>query len=203
MGDGILFIVSAPSGAGKTSLVKALLEREPAVSLSVSCTTRQARSGEQDGVHYHFLDRDRFQRAVDLGDFLEFAEVFGNLYGTRETDVRQCLGSGRDLILEIDWQGARQVRTRFPGAIGIFVLPPTIEELERRLRGRGTDPDDVIARRMRQARDELAHYAEYDFLVVNDSFETALDALSAIIAAERLRLARQEPKLAHLLTRLD
>lgn len=203
MGDGILFIVSAPSGAGKTSLVKALLEREPAVSLSVSCTTRQARSGEQDGVHYHFLDRDRFQRAVDLGDFLEFAEVFGNLYGTRETDVRQCLGSGRDLILEIDWQGARQVRTRFPGAIGIFVLPPTIEELERRLRGRGTDPDDVIARRMRQARDELAHYAEYDFLVVNDSFETALDALSAIITAERLRLARQEPKLAHLLTRLD
>lgn len=196
---GILFIVSAPSGTGKTSLVKALLARDPGLTLSVSCTTRPARPGEQDGVHYHFLDRDRFQQAIADGDFLEHAEVFGNLYGTRATDVRTCLAAGRDLILEIDWQGARQVREDFPSAVSLFVLPPSIAELERRLRSRGTDSDEVIARRMTQARDELAHYAEYDYLVVNDCFGTALDALAAITAAERLRLEHQLPRLATLL----
>lgn len=203
MGDGILFILSAPSGAGKTSLVKALLARDPGLSLSVSCTTRQTRAGEQDGVHYHFLDQDRFRHEIAAGAFLEHAEVFGNFYGTREADVRDCLASGRDLVLEIDWQGARQVAERFAASVGIFVLPPDIAELERRLRGRGTDSDAVIAGRMTQARSEMAHYAEYDYLVVNDRFETALDALAAIVMAERQRLSRQRPRLAHLLDPLD
>jgi guanylate kinase len=200
---GLLFIVSAPSGAGKTSLVKALVERDPGLVLSVSCTTRPAREGEQDGVHYHFLDRERFEREISESAFLEYAEVFGNLYGTRAADVRQCLDAGRDVLLEIDWQGARQVRERFPEAIGLFVLPPSIEELERRLRGRGTDSDDVIARRMAQARDELAHFAEYSYLVVNDCFETALAALAAIVTAERQRLAYQRPRLATLLDPIE
>lgn len=200
---GLLFIVSAPSGAGKTSLVKALVERDPGLVLSVSCTTRPAREGEQDGVHYHFLDRERFEREIGEGAFLEHAEVFGNLYGTRAADVRQCLDAGQDVLLEIDWQGARQVRERFPEAIGLFVLPPSIEELERRLRGRGTDSDAVIARRMAQARDELAHFAEYSYLVVNDCFETALAALAAIVTAERQRLAYQRPRLAALLDPIE
>ncbi|BCU08092.1 guanylate kinase [Allochromatium tepidum] len=200
---GLLFIVSAPSGAGKTSLVKALVEHDPGLALSVSCTTRPAREGEQDGVHYHFLDRERFEREIGEGAFLEHAEVFGNLYGTRVADVRRRLDAGRDVLLEIDWQGARQVRERFPEAIGLFVLPPSIEELERRLRGRGTDSDDVIARRMAQARDELAHFAEYGYLVVNDRFETALAALAAIVTAERQRLAYQRPRLATLLDPIE
>ncbi|EXJ16044.1 guanylate kinase [Imhoffiella purpurea] len=203
MARGILFILSAPSGAGKTSLVKALLERDPALTLSVSCTTRAARPGESDGVHYHFLDRERFRSEIAAGVFLEHAEVFGNLYGTREPDVRDCLECGQDLVLEIDWQGARQVRQRFEDAVSVFVLPPSVEELERRLRGRGTDADEVIARRMQQAHDEMLHYAEYDYLVVNDRFETALDALAAIATAERLRLGQQRPRLAPLLDPLD
>ena len=200
---GLLFIVSAPSGAGKTSLVKALVERDTGLALSVSCTTRPARAGEQDGVHYHFLDRERFECEIGEGAFLEHAEVFGNLYGTRAADVRRCLDAGQDVLLEIDWQGARQVREHFPEAIGLFVLPPSIEELERRLRGRGTDSDDVIARRMAQARDELAHFAEYSYLVVNDCFETALAALAAIVTAERQRLAYQRPRLATLLDLIE
>ena len=190
MQSGILFVVSAPSGAGKTSLVKALLEKDPGLALSVSCTTRPPRAGERDGVHYHFLDRDRFERAVAAGEFMEHAEVFGNLYGTRESDLRTHLASGRDLILEIDWQGARQVRRRFPAALSLFILPPSLAELERRLRGRGTDSDEVIARRLAQARDDLGHWSEYDYLVVNDRFESALADLGAIVAAERLRSSR-------------
>jgi len=203
MGEGILFIVSAPSGAGKTSLVKALLARDPELSLSVSCTTRKAREGERDGIHYHFLDQDQFRRELEASAFLEHAQVFGNLYGTRAADVRSSLVSGHDLILEIDWQGARQVRERFPAAVGIFVLPPSIAELETRLRGRGTDSEAVIADRMTLARDEMAHCAEYDYLVVNDRFETALGALAAIVTAERQRLGHQRPRLATLLDHLD
>lgn len=203
MDNGILFIVSAPSGAGKTSLVKSLLERDPSLALSISCTTRAPRTGEKDGVHYHFLAPQTFDQALAGGAFLESAEVFGNRYGTREADVRTCLSAGRDLILEIDWQGARQVRQRFPAAVGIFVLPPTIAELERRLRGRGTDSAAIIAQRMTQARAEMAHYAEYDYLLVNAHFETALDELAAIVVAERLRLARQRPRLTELLERLS
>ncbi len=190
MQSGILFIVSAPSGAGKTSLVKALLEQDPGLALSVSCTTRAPRAGEQDGVHYHFLDRDQFERAVAAGEFMEHAEVFGNLYGTREADLRAHLASGRDLILEIDWQGARQVRKRFADAVSLFILPPSLAELERRLRGRGTDSEEVIARRLAQARDDLSHWAEYDYLIVNDRFELALAELGAIVTAERRRSSR-------------
>lgn len=203
MVEGTLFIVSAPSGAGKTSLVKALLERDPELSLSVSCTTRPMRPGERDGVHYHFLTQERFRAELSEGAFLEHAEVFGNFYGTREVDVRHCIASGRDLMLEIDWQGARQVRERFPAAVGVFVLPPSIQVLEQRLRGRGTDSDEVIARRMTQAHDEMRHYDEYDYLVVNDRFETALDALAAVILAERQRLAHQRPRLASLLGQIE
>jgi guanylate kinase len=202
MSEGILFIVSAPSGAGKTSLVKALLARDPGLSLSVSCTTRTPRAGEQDGVHYHFIDQARFRESVASGEFLEHAEVFGNLYGTRAADVRAALDAGRDLILEIDWQGARQVRERFGSAVGIFVLPPSIAELERRLCGRGTDSDAVIADRMAQARDEMTHVEEYAYLVVNDLFDTALDALAAIVLAERQRFERQRPRLGALLDAL-
>ncbi len=203
MDDGILFIVSAPSGAGKTSLLKTLLARDPALSLSVSCTTRQARAGERNGVHYHFLDRDQFHNEIAQNAFLEHAEVFGNFYGTREADVRAHLESGRDVVLEIDWQGARQVGERFSDSVGIFILPPSIAELEQRLLGRATDSESVIAQRMTQARNEMTHYGEYDYLVVNDRFETALDALSAIVMAERQRLGRQRLRLAHLLNQLD
>jgi guanylate kinase len=183
-------------------LVKALLARDLGLSLSVSCTTRAPRAGEQDGVHYHFIDRARFRQSVAAGELLEYAEVFGNLYGTREADVRTALDAGQDLILEIDWQGARQVRERFDSAVGIFILPPSIEELERRLCGRGTDSDAVIAGRMAQARDEMAHVEEYAYLVVNEVFDTALDALAAIVVAERQRFERQRPRLGCLLDAL-
>ena len=198
MHDGILFIVSAPSGAGKTSLVKALLERTPTLGLSVSATTRPTRPGEQDGVHYHFLTVDAFRAEIAAGGFLEYAEVFGNLYGTREADVRGGLVPGRGLILEIDWQGARQVRERFPGAVGVFILPTSWAELERRLRSRGTDSDAVITRRLAQAREDCAHWREYDYAVVNDHFETALAELAAIVTAERLRTSRQRDLTAPL-----
>jgi guanylate kinase len=196
---GNLFIVSAPSGAGKTSLVRALLERDRGLALSVSATTRSPRAGETDGVHYHFLGQDVFRAAVASGAFLEHAEVFGNLYGTRESDVRERLAEGRDLILEIDWQGARQVRKRLPGAIGIFVLPPSMAELERRLRTRATDSEEVIACRLAQARKDIAQAPDYDYLVVNGDFETALQELAAIAVAERLRTARQLARVADLL----
>jgi guanylate kinase len=187
---GIPFIVSAPSGAGKTSLVRTLLDRHPGLALSVSCTTRAPREGEVEGVHYRFLSRDAFAESVRAGDFIEHAEVFGNLYGTRESDARAALVSGRDLILEIDWQGARLVRGRLPGAVGIFIAPPSLAELERRLRGRGTDDASTVTRRLAQARRDLDHWSEYDYLVVNDEFERALADLAAIVAAERLRTSR-------------
>lgn len=197
--EGNLIIVSAPSGAGKTSLVRALLELDPGLALSVSSTTRPPRAGETDGVHYHFLTQDVFRAAVAAGAFLEHAEVFGNLYGTRESDVRERLAGGRDLILEIDWQGARQVRKRLPGVIGIFILPPSMAELERRLRTRATDSEEVIACRLAQARDDIAQAPAYDYLVVNADFETALQDLAAIVVAERQRTARQVARVADLL----
>ncbi len=196
---GILFVVSAPSGAGKTSLVRALLARDPSLGLSVSCTTRAPRTGEEDGVHYHFLDRGRFEAAIAAGELLEHAEVFGNLYGTRAGDVTAALESGRDLILEIDWQGARQVRTRFPGAASLFVLPPSLPELERRLRGRGTDAPEVVSARLAQAREDMSHCQDYDYLVLNDAFDAALDALAAIVTAERLRASRGRVDLSGLI----
>lgn len=202
MSRGVLFIVSAPSGAGKTSLVKALLERDQGLSLAVSFTTRAARPGEQDGVHYRFVGKDEFLRMVGAGEFLEHAHVFGNRYGTAVATVRSELDRGRDLLLEIDWQGARQVRERFPFAVSIFVLPPSARALEQRLRGRGQDSDAVIAGRMAEARSEMSHYGEYDFLVVNDVFDTALDELGCLVRAERLRRDHCAPRLATLLAEL-
>jgi len=199
MSDGTLFIVSAPSGAGKTSLVKALLERDPSLRLAVSFTTRPPRPAEQDGVHYHFVDEPRFLAMVGQGAFIEHAEVFGNLYGTAEATVREELAVGRDLLLEIDWQGARQVRERFPAAVSVFILPPSATALEGRLRGRGQDSDTVIAARMAEARSEISHYGEYDYLVVNDLFTAALDDLACVVRAERLRRQRAERKLAEAL----
>lgn len=196
---GTLLVVSAPSGAGKTSLVRALLARAPGLKLSVSYTTRPPRPGEVDGRDYHFVDAATFDAMVAADAFVEYARVFGNAYGTAEAALREVLAGGHDLLLEIDWQGARQVRARFPDAVTVFIAPPSIAALEERLRGRGSDGDEVIARRMAQARDDLAHFGEYDYLVVNDRFDAALDDLAAILAAERLRRARQSVRLADAL----
>ena len=189
--SGILFIVSAPSGAGKTSLLRALLERDPQLRLSVSHTTRPMRPGERDGVDYHFVDVDTFQKLVAEGAFIEHAQVFDNYYGTAEQAVRDQLAAGHDVVVEIDWQGARQVRARFPDAVSIFIAPPSIEALRERLGARGQDSEEVIARRMRDARAELSHYPEYDYLVINDDFDTALEQLGQVVGAERLRTTRQ------------
>ena len=185
--SGKLYVISAASGAGKTSLVNALVESTEDILVSVSCTTRPRRTGETDGVHYHFLTPERFQAMSDDGGFLEHASVFDNRYGTSRAWVQERLQSGFDVILEIDWQGARQVREQHPDVVSVFVLPPSREELESRLRGRGQDSDQVIARRMQDAVAEMSHYHEFDYLVVNDDFETALGELKSIVHAERLR----------------
>lgn len=195
MTSGVLFVVSAPSGAGKTSLLRALIPTDARLRLSVSHTTRGARPGEQDGTHYHFVDRARFEAMVAAGEFLEHARVFDNLYGTAERSVRDVLGANFDVVLEIDWQGARQVRARFPEAVSVFIVPPSVEALRQRLSGRGQDSAEIIDRRMRDARSELSHFGEYDYLVVNDDFDEALADLRAIVGAERLRLARQQARL--------
>lgn len=188
---GSLFIVTAPSGAGKTSLVRSLLEMDPAVSLSVSYTTRAMRPGEEDGADYHFVSEERFLRMLEEGDFLESAEVHGARYGTSQTLVESLLAEGRDLVLEIDWQGAAQVRSLYPNAIGIFVLPPSLEELARRLHHRAQDSEEVIARRLAAAREEISHVGEFDYVIINDRFETAIHDLLAIIRAQRLRGEKQ------------
>jgi len=193
---GVLFVVSAPSGAGKTSLLRALIPTDPRLQLSVSHTTRGARPGEQDGTHYHFVDRARFEAMVAAGEFVEHARVFDNLYGTAERSVRDLLGANLDVVLEIDWQGARQVRARFPEAVSVFIVPPSVEALRERLSGRGQDSAEIIDRRMRDARSELSHFGEYDYLVVNDDFDQALADLRDIVGAERLRLPRQQARLA-------
>lgn len=200
--SGTLYIVSAPSGAGKTSLVHALLEACPGLTVSVSHTTRAQRAAEQDGVHYHFVDEPRFVNMIDDGAFLEHAKVFGNRYGTAIGPVLDRLRQGIDVILEIDWQGARQVREALPQAVSIFILPPSRIELEQRLRGRGQDSDAVIARRMCDAVSEMSHHAEYDYLVVNDDFREARADLLAIIRARRLRAAAQQQHLADTLDEL-
>jgi len=197
--EGNLFIVSAPSGAGKTSLVRALMERDPDIAFSVSHTTRPPRPGEVDGRDYHFVDAGTFERMIEAGGFLEYARVFDHYYGTARSEVESLLAAGKDVFLDIDWQGARQVRAAWPGTVSIFVLPPSREVLEARLRGRGTDSEEVIARRMAQAVAEAGHYAEYDYLIVNDVFETALADLSAIVHAVRLREPRQARRHAALL----
>ncbi len=192
--NGNLYIFAAPSGAGKTSLIKALRERRPELALSISHTTRPMRLGEESGVHYHFVDQPVFIEMVNQGAFLEHAEVFGNYYGTSEAAVREQLQRGIDLILEIDWQGAQQVRRCFPEAIGIFILPPNREALRQRLSDRGQDDEAVIQGRMDQAVSEMSHYAEFDYLVINDDFDTALSELEAIIVAQRLRERQQSER---------
>jgi guanylate kinase len=200
---GRLFIVSAPSGGGKTSLTRAAMERLARrgieVVFSVSTTTRAPRPGEQDGVHYHFVDDAAFVAMIGRGEFLEHADVFGKRYGTSRDRTLAALDAGRDMVLDIDWQGARQVKALMPEAIGIFILPPSLAELERRLRGRGSDDDATIARRMVAARAEMSHYAEYDYLVVNESFETALDDLTALFLAKRLERPGQAERHAVLI----
>lgn len=198
-GTGLMLIVSAPSGAGKTSLVAALLERDPRLVVSVSHTTRPRRPREQDGVNYHFVDAARFQAMIDADEFLEHAEVFGNRYGTSAQAVDRERHAGRDVILEIDFQGAAQVRRRYRDAVSIFILPPSTAALASRLTGRGEDDEQVIRHRLDKARWEMSHYHDYDYLVVNDEFEHALADLGSIVRAERLRRSRQEADLAGLL----
>ncbi|MET0505620.1 MAG: guanylate kinase [Luteibacter sp.] len=185
--EGTLFVVAAPSGAGKSTLVNALLEREPDISLSISHTTRPPRVGEQYGRHYFFVERPDFEGEIAEGIFLEHAEVHGNLYGTSRTVVEEKLKVGADVLLEIDWQGARQVRKGKPDCVSVFILPPSRTELERRLRGRGSDAPEVIERRLFNSREEIAHAHEFDYIIVNDRFEDALADLQAIVRAVRQR----------------
>ncbi|MCK5479748.1 MAG: guanylate kinase [Gammaproteobacteria bacterium] len=200
---GTLYIISAPSGAGKSSLLRALLENSGGgVVLSVSHTTRKPRPGEVDGKDYHFVDAAVFQAMVDRGEFLEHAQVFDNYYGTSQKGVEDQLSRGLDVILEIDWQGARQVRKLVPGAVAIFILPPSRQALEERLKGRGQDDTAVIERRMRDAVGEMSHYSEYDYLVINDEFQLACDELAAIIRGNRLRIEGQMSRHVDLLSSL-
>ena len=200
---GTLFIVSAPSGAGKSTLVNALLAREANIALSISHTTRAPRPGDVDGVQYHFVDRARFEAMVAAGDFLEHADVFGNYYGTSRGAVEPILATGRDVSLEIDWQGAAQVRRTMPECVSIFILPPSRAELERRLRARATDSEATIEKRLAASREEIAHAHAFDCIVVNDQFEDAVAALQAIVHAARagapLPVDRQQELLARLL----
>jgi guanylate kinase len=200
---GILYIISAPSGAGKTSLLKAVLESMGGgLAVSVSHTTRAPRPGEADGRDYHFVDGTSFRRMIDDGAFLEHARVFDHFYGTSQQAVEAQLATGQDVVLEIDWQGARQVRKALPDTIGIFILPPSRQVLEQRLRSRGQDDDAVIARRMRDAVSEISHYGEYDYLVVNDEFEVAREELCTIIRCQRLGIVPQMQRQAGLLASL-
>jgi guanylate kinase len=193
--SGTLYIVAAPSGAGKTSLTRALLEREPGMVLSVSYTSRAPRPGEIDGVHYHFVSREQFQEMIARDEFFEHAVVHGDLKGTARAPVERTLAQGKDVLLEIDWQGARQVRARTTQTVSIFILPPSRAELERRLRARASDSEEVIRRRLADSRQDIVHAEEFDFLIVNDNFVTTLDHLCAIVVARRSgrRLSSERP----------
>ncbi|MGB0466968.1 MAG: guanylate kinase [Pontibacterium sp.] len=195
---GTLYVVSAPSGAGKTSLVKALLKRDNRVLVSVSHTTREKRPGEEDGKDYNFVEMARFNQMIEAGAFLEYAEVFTNKYGTSQQWVEAQLDQGMDVILEIDWQGAQQVRHLMPACVSVFIMPPSREELRSRLTGRGTDGEDVIDYRMSQAVSEMSHYGEYDYLVINDEFDLALDELASVFTSRRLDQSRQADKYQEL-----
>jgi len=196
MERGRLYVVSAPSGAGKTSLVRALMEREPRIRFSVSYTTRKPRPNEIPGRDYHFVSRDRFDDMVLRDEFLEHAQVFDNCYGTAVRTVEEALENGEQLLLEIDWQGARQVRARLPEARSIFILPPTRQALEQRLKGRSTDSDEVIQRRLKDAAQDLTHWAEFDYVVINDEFDKALEDLRAIVEDRGGHLAAQRQEVA-------
>ncbi len=204
IGKGTLYIVSAPSGAGKSSLIAAMLEKNPtyAMKVSVSHTTRGMRPGEEDGVHYHFVEKSEFESLIEQGAFLEYAEVFGNYYGTSRLWIEETLEKGIDVFLDIDWQGARQIREQMPEAKSVFILPPSNSELERRLNVRGQDSDEVIAKRMSEAKSEMSHYNEYDYVIVNDDFDGALVDFKAILRAERLKQDKQAVKYKGMLDAL-
>ena len=202
MTKGTLYIISAPSGAGKTSLVHAVVERLPDLAVSVSHTTRNRRDGEVNGQDYHFVDEPRFQEMIDNDDFLEHARVFGNSYGTSRQHIQEQLLSGKDVILEIDWQGARQIRQLLSESRSIYVLPPSIQALRERLLRREQDSDDVIESRMREAVSEMRHYAEFDYIVINDDFEQAREELASIFICNRMRLEQQQQAHAELLADL-
>jgi guanylate kinase len=199
---GTLFVIAAPSGAGKSTLVNALLAREPEIGLSISHTTRSPRAGESEGRHYHFVSRETFQRMIEADQFFEYAEVHGDMKGTSLTAVAPRLEEGRDVLLEIDWQGARQVRLKVPDCQSIFILPPSRAELERRLRARGSDSAEAIATRLANSREEIAHAGEFDYIIVNDKFDQAFDDMQSIVHAVRLRQPLQRNRHAALIAEL-
>ncbi len=200
--SGVLFVVAAPSGGGKSSMVNALLEREPGIRLSVSYTTRPPRPGEGDGNHYHFVDVPTFVTLKERGEFLEHAFVHGNWYATSATWLKAQVAAGQDVLLEIDWQGAAQVRRLIPDSVHIFILPPSLEALRERLEKRAQDPPDVIAERLRAAREEMRHCGEFDYVIMNQDFARAVDDLSVIVRAARLTAARQQVRHAKVLAQL-
>ena len=199
---GTLFIVAAPSGAGKSSIVNAVLARDPQIRLSISFTSRPARPGERHAQHYHFVSADEFEAMIDAGDFFEYARVHGDWKGTARQSVEPQLSAGRDVLLEIDWQGARQVRSKIPDAVSVFILPPSRAALEERMRKRGQDSEAVIAQRLAAAREEMSHYGEFDYLIVNEVFETAVAEMCSIFTASRLRKDAQVARHARLITSL-
>lgn len=199
---GNLYVVAAPSGAGKTTLVRLLLEQEPDVHLSVSSTTRAPRVGEQHGREYNFIDMATFKAMVERQEFLEWAEVHGNFYGTSKKWITEQLAAGNDVLLEIDWQGAQQVRASFPEAIGVFILPPSMEVLTERLTGRGTDSADVISRRLAAAQAEMRHVGEFDYVIINDQLAQALDDLRTVVRASRLSFGAQRARHAALFAKM-
>ena len=202
MTKGMLYVISAASGAGKTSLLSAMLQQVSGIEVSVSHTTRAPRNGEVDGVNYHFIDKDKFEAMVEAGDFFESASVFGNMYGTSRQHIQQQLQKGKDVVLEIDWQGARQIRQLMPDCKSIYILPPSIAALRERLTSRGQDDEAVINQRMREAVNEMSHYVEFEYLVINDDFDEARNNLTAIIMGQRMLIERQTQKHADLLVQL-
>lgn len=202
--NGNLFIIAAPSGAGKSSLIKALLEQYPdgSMQVSVSSTTRHPRPGEKDGIHYHFLTTAEFEQRIERGDFYEWARVFDNYYGTSRQVVEEALARGIDVFLDIDWQGAQQVREHYPQTRSVFIIPPSLQVLEQRLRQRGQDTDEVIDKRMAKAQAEMSHYHEFDYLLVNDDFEQTLQQLEHIVLAQRSRMPLQQVRYAQQLKEL-
>lgn len=200
--SGLLFVVAAASGTGKTSLVKALLDRTSNLHVSVSHTTRPKRNGELDGIHYHFIEKDSFTAQIEQGGFIEYAEVFGNFYGTSQRTVEEQLQQGHDVLLEIDWQGAAQVRKLFPDSIQIFILPPSQYDLRQRLSNRGTDSVEVIEHRLDCAVSDMQQYVNFDYIIINDSFDRALHELEAVITANRMTLAQQANRHSDLIQNL-
>lgn len=199
---GTLYIVAAPSGAGKSSIVNAVLARDSNICLSISFTSRAPRPGERQGEHYHFVEEAVFERMVQAGDLFEHARVHGDWKGTARQSVEPQLATGKDVLLEIDWQGARQVRSKVPGAVSVFILPPSRAALEQRMRTRGQDSEEVIARRLAAAREEMSHYGEFDYVIVNEHFAVAVDEMCAIFTASRLRREAQVARHGRLITAL-